>query len=438
MKKLMAIIAGGAMVAGIIYLNETFRGTPELSWGLIPKAPLEVETEVPERRTIIHTITAPGTIEPVVEVDVSSRIVGRIVRLPLRDGAWVKAGDLLAELESGAYKARVRSAEARVKRLEASIRRAHANLEKAQRDAERARGLARRRAASSDEVADALTVLEGMTAVSQMAHQELIEAQASLSMAQEDLSYTMIRSPIDGLVSQMLVEEGEVVIPGTMNNAGTVMMVVSDMKRMQVRARIDEADVPLVHPDQRVWIYLTADAQRPLPGVVERVTPKGFQQGESATFETRILIKEQVERTRSGMTANVEIEVRQHDNVLTIPVQAVRHRRRRDLPDALKKSSESRTPSSAPTSNRAPSSERGPDRGRDTEADYVKAVFVVKDGVARMRLVETEISDETHVEIRTGLDPTDAVIVGPYRVLDILEEGRAVKEIKDGEGGGAS
>ena len=69
MKKLMAIIAGGAMVAGIIYLNETFRGTPELSWGLIPEAPLEVETEVPERRTIIHTITAPGTIEPVVEVD---------------------------------------------------------------------------------------------------------------------------------------------------------------------------------------------------------------------------------------------------------------------------------------------------------------------------------------------------------------------------------
>lgn len=435
MKKLIALMGGGVIVVALVFLNERFRGSPfKLSWNVVPEVPLEVETQQPVRRAIIHTITAPGTVEPVVEVDISSQVVGRIERLPVREGDRVKVGDVLARLDSAEYRARVRSAEARVQRLEAAIRQCAADLEKAGREVRRFRELEATGAASTEQLDDAETSLSRSEAACEMARQELIEAKASLESAQEDLKRTVITSPIDGLVAQVLVEEGEVLIPGTMNNPGTVFMVISDMAQMQVRTQIDESDVALVRPGQRAWIYLTSDDRTAIPGRVERVTPKGVRRTEVATFETRILIERASETIRSGMTANVEIEVREHADALTVPSQAVRHRKRKDLPERLLTDSAGNGPgdASAPPGPGAPDSileqPRRPRRlEADADAQYLKVVFVVEEGKARMRVVEIDISDESHVEITSGLREADRVVTGPYRVLDVLTEGRAVK-----------
>jgi len=348
----------------------------------------------------------------------------------------VKKGHLLARLDSAEYLARVHSGEARVDRLKAAIRQSEAELEKAERDAKRCRNLIKSGACSSDELENAETALRRIQAARDMARHEIVEAEATLESSQEDLRRTVISSPIDGIVAQILAEEGEVLIPGTMNLPGAVFMVISDMARMEVKAQIDESDVVRVRPGQRAWIYLTTDDRTAIPGVVQRVTPKGVKQAEVTTFETRILVESADPRVRSGMTANVEIEVRRHEESLAVPIQAVRHRKRKDLPaellgeSAVTATATSPARSTLPAAGTSPSTET-PGRSRRTrepDAEYLKVVFVVREGKARPRLVKTDISDESYVELSSGIEPGDLVVVGPYRVLDILKDGQPVEQ----------
>ena len=254
-----------------------------------------------------------------------------------------------------------------------------------------------------------------------MSRNELMEAEAMRRTSEEELARTTIRAPIDGVVAGLDVEVGEVVIAGTTNLPGTVLMTVGDMSRMRVRADVDETDVPLVRPDQPARIYLLADPTTPVVGAVDQIAPKGVKLAEVVTFETLVRVDSEGSPLRPGMTATVEIEVKNAEDALGVPVQAVVHRRLKDLPN---------TPAVQSWVER---NARSPgDKARESESRYVKLVFVVQDGVARARPVETGISDEKRVEILGGLGAEEEVIVGPFRTLDELKDGDPVTlEVKE-------
>jgi HlyD family secretion protein len=233
--------------------------------------------------------------------------------------------------------------------------------------------------------------------------------------SQQDLERTEIRAPIDGVVAALDVEVGEVVIAGTTNLRGTVLMTICDLSRMRVRADVDESDVPLVRPGQPARVYLQADEGEPIAGSVERVAPKGKKDEEVVSFETLVALGPGGTSLRPGMTATVEIEVRRADDALGVPVQAVVHRRRKDLPDTPE------VRSWAERHARSPG-----EKARESEARYIKIAFVLDGTVARARPVETGLSDERRVEIRSGLRPGDQVIVAPFRALDELKDGHPV------------
>jgi len=243
----------------------------------------------------------------------------------------------------------------------------------------------------------------------------LAEADAMLRRARENLKKTVITSPIDGVVSQVFAKPGEVVITGTMNNPGTRIMVVSDMAKMQVRCRVDEADAPLVAPDQTARIYLQSDTRRSIPGRVLRVGTKGTKPvgRDVVTFETLVLIEGDDERVKPGMTANVEIEVARQEEAVTIPLQAVVHRKRRDLPERLLAQVEERE-----------AAENADDQ--HGKAEYIKLVFCVEDGVAHPHLVTTGINDASSVEVLSGVQLEETVVIGPYRSLDQLVDGSRI------------
>jgi HlyD family secretion protein len=290
-----------------------------------------------------------------------------------------------------------------------------ADLEKADRDRQRQIRLSEADATSELELADYHTAFVRAKASVEVRRQELIEAQAMRQSANEDLEKTVITSPIHGIVSQKFAKEGEVVVMGTMNNAGTRIMVVSDLSKMQVRCRVDESDAPLVRNEQTAHIYLQSDTQKGVPGHVLRVATKGTKPvgRDVVTFETLVLVDSDDARVKAGMTANVEIEVARSDKALTIPVQAVVHRKRRDLPEELIKRAEEVQPADAETARRA--------------AEYYKIVFCIEDEVAHPRYVVTGISDEKSVEIISGVATGERIVVGPYRSLDQLKEGSKIK-----------
>ena len=212
------------------------------------------------------------------------------------------------------------------------------------------------------------------------------------------------------------VEVGEIVIAGTTNLPGTVLMTIGDMDRMRVRADVDETDVALIRPGQPAQIFLQADQDDPVPGEVDLIAPKGTKRADVVSFETLITVSGKHESLLPEMTATVEIEVKRADDALGVPVQAVVHRRLKDLPPTqMFRDWVARQP-------KTPA-----EKGKDEMVRYVTVVFVMENGEAHARPVQTGISDQERIEILDGLGPQDAVIVGPFRVLDEMVEGQPVK-----------
>ncbi len=403
------IVAVAVLAAANLAREPGSRGT---DWRIARIPAREVVAEAPGRGAIVQTIAAPGTVEPVEEAEIASQLVGRVVAVGVKDGDSVKKGDLLVKVDDTEPRARLDSARARMERARAAIGQAQAELEKAERDTGRFGRLVGRGASTPTEVLDARSMQVKASAALEMSRHDLAESQAMERTSRQALDWTEIRAPIDGVVSGLDVEVGEVVIAGTTNLPGTVLMTVADLDRMQVRADVDESDVPLVKPGQPAKVYLQADGDEALPGVVDRVSPKGKKTAEVVSFETLIRVEAGGPTIRSGMTATVEVEVRRSPEALGVPVQAVVHRRRKDLPD---------TPSVRAW---AEGHARSPgEKAREAEARYIPVVFVLDKGVARAVPVETGLTDERRIEIRSGLGPTDRVIVGPFRALDEMKDG---------------
>jgi HlyD family secretion protein len=418
------------VLANFAHDPEAFR----FKWQLNTEVPLDVRLAPVSRARITRTIEAPGRVEADTEVKISAQVLGRIVKLPVKEGDRVAKGQLLVQIDRAQYEADVRSAQSRVRRLRASIDMTEQDLVKSRRDLARNRQI--ETAISRLELVDSQTTYQKDCARLAMAKQELVEAEGSLAKLKEDLLHTTITSPVTGIVSQLQAKEGEVVIVGTMNLAGSVILEISDPASMLVRVRVDENNVPLVRPGQKAVVFFQNSANLALTGTVRRISPKGIRgdtnpanpSGSSAsngndvaTFETLIdFDSPPPPAVRLGMSANVDIKVEERDHVLSVPAQAVQHRRAKDLPQALAEKVEAE-------------SARGPGV-KDPGRRYHQVVFVEEGGKAQCRLVKTGISDEYRVEV-SGLAEGERVISGPYRVFDKLKDDRAVREsTEQGEG----
>ncbi|MBI5764054.1 MAG: efflux RND transporter periplasmic adaptor subunit [Planctomycetes bacterium] len=416
---LIILIVVAGVIFGLGYFRRGADDKPILH--VADDVPLTVSIAQPTRQEITQIVQAPGDVEAVLEVEVRSEIVAKIDEMPVKEGDIVKKGDLLCRLNDSNLRAEVQSGLARVARLKAAIVDAEAETEKADRDYRRQLQLTEVDATSDKERQDYSTTFKKSRALLEMRTQELAESEAYLTRLKEDLKKTVITAPIGGIISKLSVKEGEIVVTGTMNNPGTVIMTISDLSRMQVRARVDEVDVPMVKPGQKARIFLQADQQKSIPAQVVRVASKSTKVvgRDVVSFETILEVQSNDDRVRPGMTSNVEIEVAKQSDAVTIPVEAVVHRMRKDLPeDVVRKYDAIR--------NRDLSEQA-------RQAQYIKVVYVKDNDVARVRLVDTGIADSRFVEMKNGIDPKETVITGPYRSLDQLKEGQKVALSKDDE-----
>jgi HlyD family secretion protein len=417
------LVLVGSVVAAVGYARvHQDPGSIVVDWRVVKEPPLDVRVDTLSRGRIVRKVTAPGVVEPVEEVKIGSQILGKVVAVKVKDGDLVKADDLLVKLDDTDANARLLSAQARIDRIRASISQAEDDLAKANRDEAQHGRLAGRGYSTPTELADARTFVHKAEAALQMCRRELLENEALLKISLEEVRRTEIRAPIDGIVTDLSVRVGEVVIAGTINLPGTVMMTITDPSRMRVNADVEESDIPLVQPGQASHVYLQSDGRYAIEGVVEKITAKGKKSGESVGFETLVRVDRPPPSLRAGMSATVEIEVNRSEDALGLASHAVVHRRRRDLP---------RTPEVRAWAER---NARSPgEKARDAEARYVKVAFVVEDGVARARPVELGLTDENRVEVISGVKAGEQVVVAPFRALDELMDGQPVQVVSDEE-----
>ena len=205
-------------------------------------------------------------------------------------------------------------------------------------------------------------------------------------------------------------------IAGTTNLPGSVLLTVGEIDRKQVRADVNETDVSLVSSGQTVEIFLQSDQEQTLVGEVELVAPTGKKEGEVVSFETIVAIEGDQPQLRPGMTATLEIEVKRRENVLTVPVQAVVNRRFKDLPDneLFREWAKLQTKGPGETDD-------------DIRSRFVPVIFVKDDKTARARPVGIGISDKDRIEVLSGIDKDDQIVIGPFRALDEIKDGTPVE-----------
>ncbi len=405
--------------------------------------PTIVNVAKPERGSLVEFVSAPGEIEPKSNVEISAKISGRIVEMPYDEGDTVTAGDpnadppvppsLLVKLDSKDLESQLLSARASraaqaaqievdtariasqqevLAGLQASLRQAERDLERQQKlldTTDISQAVFEKAKLSVDELRSQFGAAEHTLKSAELnitvLNHTLEAADARIDQAQDALSYTTITSPINGVITRINAEVGEVVITGTMNNPGTVVMEVGDLSQMLLVAQVDESDVAKLQPAQKAKIHIDAFPDREFDGVVDSIAlshTKSFTG--TKYYRTEILIKPTDVKLYSGLTAHVDIETRKHTGVLKLPTQAVLGREIDSLPLDIR--------------------EKSPNV--DPNKTFATVVFRYVDGKGVVTPVKIGRSDLTHTIIEQGITENDQIVVGPYKVLEGIKHDQLI------------
>lgn len=388
-------------------------------------------------------VTATGRIEARTKVNIqSSVVIGEIVQLPFKEGDVVKKGDLLVQIDPQRYRTEVDRLTSAVRTQKIAIEQAKVALANSERQNKRNKALFATSGLVSQEALDLSDLdLRQREIDVRSLEEQVAQAEAGLARAQDDLSKATIRSPIDGTVTKLNAEKGEITLTGTMNNPGTVIMVVSDMSEILATVDVDETRVTQVQLGQTARVVVDAIGEaKPYTGKVVEIAGSAVQRAGQATqvFEVKIALDTIDAKLRPGMTAKARVETERLDHAVAIPIQAVMLRPVKDLEAALKddakkddaKKDDAKRDDAKPGEAQAVEANAASDGKPGKTGETKECVFVVEGGKAKLRPVKSGISDETSVAVLEGLKDGDMVVTGPYRALRDLKSGDAVKEKK--------
>lgn len=398
------LVLGALGAGGALLIAPKIKAQMELARGGGPG--LSVRAEPVSTGKLVRTVSAPGFLEPVRKVSIAARISAQITDLPFEEGDAVNAGDVVVRLDNADLLAQLASSEASLMAEQARLDGARATYLNTIAEWERRQTLF-----GSNDVAK--SALEQAEAEKLRAESNLRASQAAIEMARaqiqrirEDLRYAEITSPITGVVTTLNAEVGEIVITGTMNNAGTVILEVADLSEMIVRVECDETDIADVRVGQTAKVYLTAYPDETFTGVVRRIALQRTRaRNQSDVFEVEVLLKDQGRTLFSGLNASVDIEVETLQDVLLAPSQAVLDKRIDELPDDVTRDN--------PTV--------------DSQKTFTRIVFEIRDGKAHAVPVRVGPSDLQTTALLAGVTPGAQIITGPYKALAGLKHGDNVR-----------
>lgn len=407
---------------------------------------IKVTTSKVEVRTIVETVIANGKIQPETEVIISSEVSGKILELPVKEGAFVEKGDLLVKINPDLAQASLDRAVASYNNSLAAKATSEARLIQAKAQFrnnkviyDRSKNLYESGAISQAEYDNALAAFESSDAEVQAAVQNVNaagysvqSAQATVEEARDSYSRTTIYAPMSGTISKLTAEVGEQVV-GAMQMTGTEIMRVANLDVMEVLVEVNESDIVRVGFGDTALIEVDAYVNRKFKGVITEIansaTSSGLAANQVTNFEVKVRVledsyKDLLESSRSGlfpfrpgMNATVDINTETKRNVLTVPIESVTSRS--DTAQAGGKSAEQPQPMNDAS---------------DTEKQRIILVFVEAGGKAAVRAVKTGIQDDRYIEILEGLKEGDTVISGPYdAVSQMLNPGDQVEIVTKSE-----
>lgn len=400
----------------------------------------QVQTDSAELRTITQLVSSSGRIQPETEVIIRPDVSGEIIELSVKEGDFVREGDLLLRIKPDLYEARIDELNAALLTQQARMEQARSSMLQSEIEYMKIEPLYNQDLVSELEYLQMKNNFEAQQANLTATEYQIESARAQLRRAEEELQQTVIRSPQNGTISRLAVEVGERVL-GQAQTAGTEMMRIARMEQMEVEVDVNENDIVNVSLADTSIIEVDAYPNRIFEGVITEIANSAqISETGSADQVTNYKVKirvttphnldmtgseflalnvsESPDHTDSpnfkpGMSATVDIRTNTVYDVVSIPIQAVTVRdfssdRTPAMPESEEENSENDQESDS-EDNGSPSQQQ--------EEDFRRVVFVNDNGIARRIEVETGISNNTHIQIMSGLAAGDEVITGSYRIL---------------------
>lgn len=344
----------------------------------IPKQGIEVTVGHPQIGNIVETIPAYGKIRPVTEIKITPDVSGEIIELNIQEGDTVRQGDLIIQIRQDIYKSILEQAQATLNSVKAQYLREKANLRQMELLYNRHKYLYEKKAISKQEYEGAILNYEIAKSQAEAARHNIESAQASLKEAKDNLSKTNIHSPIDGIVSRLMVEKGERVV-GTSQMAGTFMLSIASFDAMEVVVDVNENDIVKITKGDTAYLRLDSYPAEDFKGVVTQVASSAknydYQGDHISNYVVRIEILPSEYPLKPGMSASVKIKTDEKKNILILPLHSINNR---------------------------------------------GEVFVVQEGSSSVRAVRvlTGIQDIDNIEITAGLDTSSIVVLSPYEAIN--------------------
>ncbi|MCH1583927.1 MAG: efflux RND transporter periplasmic adaptor subunit [Flavobacteriales bacterium] len=391
-----------------------------------------VQIEQANVRTIVERVSASGKIQPEVEVNITAEVSGQIIALPVKEGDQVAQGELLVQINPDLYEAALNRAKAAANSARSNL--ASARAQRAQADAqffasekswERTQKLFSENVLSQADFdaaqanfRTAEATLTSATETIRSAEFAISSAEASVQEAQDNLSRTTLVAPQSGTVTALVKEIGESV-QGNGFTAGEVVMKVSDLSVMEVDVEVNESDIVRVSMQDAAEIEVDAYLEETFSGAVTEIGNtalnaglNGFAMDQVTNFSVKVRLQPEsysamlgkeasvnISPFRPGMSAKVDILTRRAEDVISIPIQSVSTREK-----------------------------------ENDEEETELGVFILVDGIAEWKVVETGIQDNRYIEIKSGLNESDEVVIGPYQAVSrTLSNGDVVEVQEDSE-----
>ncbi len=368
---------------------------------------LTVQTEKVERRDLSMIISASGSIRPKRQVDISASTIGKVTRVAAKEGDIVEKGQFLIQIDPIQLESAVAQFNASLETAYASEKSAQVQLKKAESDLDRAKTLFTRKLVTAQDVEKAQTDYDVTLSNLESANNQIKQQQALLESARHSLREVTITSGMDGIVTRLNVEEGEVAIMGTLNNPGTVLMSIADLSTIEAEVEVDETEVVNIRIGNKAKVTLDAFPDTSYAGEVTEVgnSPILSSGQQGVDFKVVITVTDTIPNVRPGLSADAEITVAEREKALSIPIQSLTVRREKDLKGYA---------ASDTTLGEAGEKE-------------IEGVFIVDKDKALFKPAGIGISSQKHFEVLSGLEGDEEVVSGNFRAIRDLKDGQRVR-----------
>ena len=424
LKKKTYLIGGAIFILVIIIIVNVVGSRKKMT---------SVQAEGIKKKDVVEEVSASGWIQPKTRVNITAEVNAEIIAISVKEGESVTKGQLLIQLDTVQLQKDVDNYRYSLNELKARTEAGKSAFLQSEEEYNRQKQLFDKKLTSETLFKNSEYAYMSNKYNYEAMLSQTKQGEALYGKAEDNLGKTRILAPMDGVLTFLDAEVGEIAQAQTAFTQGKTLMTISNLAAFEVEVDVDETEITKIGKGQKAKIEADAFPDSVFLGEVIEIgntaVTNNAGQDQSTNFKVKVLFNENNQNIRPGMSATVDIITNTREKVLTVPYGAIVMRLPKDTVEAGSNAKTSGTADAQAAL--AGSADSNESEGKEKEKEKeLKGVFIIKDGKAKFAVVETGIADQKNIEVISGVAESDSVITGPFKTLRSLKNGENIKTEK--------